>query len=153
MGYTSYSTENRVFRASLKGYNNVTTFNLDNVFSQQKEKKAHPDMLPTNIKSVRECFDSAEHPNTVPIQFYLDVTGSMGIIPVLLIRDGLPKIIGNLIQRGVKDPALMFGAVGDHECDSYPLQMAQFESGDEELDMWLTRTYIEKGGGGNGGRC
>jgi hypothetical protein len=31
------------------------------------------------------------------------------------------------------------------------LQVGQFESGDEELDMWLTRTYIESGGGGNAG--
>jgi hypothetical protein len=41
--------------------------------------------------------------------------------------------------------------VGDHECDDYPLQVGQFESGDSELDMWLTRTYIEGGGGGNAG--
>ena len=45
----------------------------------------------------------------------------------------------------------MFGAIGDHECDSCPLQVGQFESGDVELDMWLTRTFLEKGGGGNNG--
>jgi hypothetical protein len=28
--------------------------------------------------------------------------------------------------------------------DTSPLQISQFESGDAELDMWLTRTYIEK---------
>jgi hypothetical protein len=45
----------------------------------------------------------------------------------------------------------MFGAIGDHEYDHFPLQIAQFESGDAELDMWLTRTYLEGGGGGNYG--
>ncbi|CEJ67839.1 hypothetical protein BN1195_00119 [Chryseobacterium oranimense G311] len=59
--------------------------------------------------------------------------------------------MGGIIQGGVPDPALLFLGIGDHECDSYPLQVGQFESGDEELDMWLTRTYIESGGGGNAG--
>jgi len=99
----------------------------------------------------RESHDSEEHPLTVPIQLYLDVTGSMGHIPHEFIKDGLPTMIGTLIQSGIKDPALMFGAIGDHECDRHPLQVAQFESGDEELDMWLTRTYLEGGGGGNSG--
>jgi len=60
-------------------------------------------------------------------------------------------LMGKLIQNGVPDAALMFGAIGDHECDSYPLQIGQFESGDAELDMWLTRSYLEGGGGGNAG--
>jgi hypothetical protein len=45
----------------------------------------------------------------------------------------------------------MFGAIGDHECDRAPLQIGQFESGDAELDMWLTRTWLEGRGGGNAG--
>lgn len=73
------------------------------------------------------------------------------MIPQEMIKYGLPKLMGSLIQNGVPDAALMFGAIGDHECDSHPLQVAQFESGDQELDMWLTRTYLEGGGGGNDG--
>lgn len=75
----------------------------------------------------------------------------MGHIPHLLIKDGLPKLIGGIIQAGIPDPALLFLGIGDHEVDDAPLQVAQFESGDAELDMWLERTYIESGGGGNAG--
>ncbi len=41
--------------------------------------------------------------------------------------------------------------IGDSRGDRAPLQVGQFESGDSELDMWLTRTWLEKGGWGNGG--
>jgi hypothetical protein len=107
-------------------------------------------MNPNGIK-VRESCDSTEHPNTVPIQLYLDVTGSMRDIPHHMIKDGLPTLIGTLTQNGVPDVALMFGAIGDHECDQAPLQIGQFESGDAELDMWLERTWLEGNGGGNAG--
>ena len=59
--------------------------------------------------------------------------------------------MGGLIQNGIPDPTLLFLAIGDHECDKSPLQVGQFESGDPELDLWLTRTWLEKGGGGNAG--
>lgn len=147
MGYAGYSTESRLLRSSTMGY---STKSIDEVFIQQKERKVHESMSPKGIK-LRECRDSATHPNTVPIILALDVTGSMGGIPHELIKGGLPKLMGNLIQKGCPDASLLFLAVGDHECDRFPMQVAQFESGDEELDMWLTRTYIERGGGGNAG--
>jgi hypothetical protein len=75
----------------------------------------------------------------------------MGSIPHFLVKEGLPKIMGNIIQRNIKDPQLLFLAIGDHECDSSPLQVGQFESSDELLDKWLTEVYLEGGGGGNGG--
>jgi len=137
-------------RGETYGFAEVTSSTLDTVFKQQKEYKAHAEMDTKGFK-IRECRDSETHPNTVPIILGLDVTGSMGEIPAHLIRDGLPTLMSTLIQRGVPDASLCFVAVGDHECDSHPLQVAQFESGDEELDMWLTRTYIEGGGGGNYG--
>lgn len=100
---------------------------------------------------LRESRDSDAHPLSVPIIFALDVTGSMGKIPHYLVKDGLPHMMDGIIQRGIKDPQVLFLSVGDWTCDSYPLQVGQFESGDEELDLWLTRTYIEGGGGGNEG--
>jgi len=147
MGCSTYSGVDRLHRAKTVGY---ATKSINEIFTQQRERKAHKDMLPTGV-AFREARDSELHPNSTPVQLWLDVTGSMGIIPQMLIKDGLPKIISTLIQRGVPDVALMFGAIGDHECDNYPLQVAQFESGDAELDMWLTRTYLEGGGGGNQG--
>jgi len=147
MGNGGYSTYNRSVRSASMGY---ASKSRDEIFAQSKEHKIHEQMDPKNV-SIRECRDSVTHPNATPIQLYLDVTGSMGHIPHEMIKEGLPTLMGTLIQRGVPDAALLFGAVGDHECDSVPLQIGQFESGDEELDMWLTRTWLEGGGGGNAG--
>jgi hypothetical protein len=72
-------------------------------------------------------------------------------VPHELIKDGLPTMVGSVVQAGIADPSILFLAIGDHEVDNYPLQVGQFESGDAELDMWLTRTYLEGGGGGNAG--
>lgn len=147
MGYTTYCCDSRTLRASTLGY---TSASVDKIFTQQKERRIHESMSPNNLK-VRECRDSDAHPNTIPIILGLDVTGSMRKIPHELVKEGLPKLMSKLIQNGAKDASLCFVAVGDHECDGYPLQVAQFESGDEELDMWLTRSYLEGGGGGNAG--
>lgn len=151
MGSNSYYVDSRSLRAESLGYNKVTKDNLQTVFKQNIERKAHQDMLSSNIKGVREARDSEAHPNSIPVQLYLDVTGSMGNIPALLVKDGLPHIMETMLNKGINDVALMFGAIGDHECDRFPLQVGQFESGDTELDMWLTRTYIEGGGGRNAG--
>lgn len=147
MGSSLYDTNTRSMRSTSMAYH---TAPVDQIFTQNVERKSHKDMMPTGI-TFREARDSELHPNTVPIQFYLDVTGSMGMIPHEMIKDGLPTLMGKLIQNGIPDAALMFGAIGDHESDRYPLQVAQFESGDAELDMWLTRTYLEGNGGANGG--
>ena len=147
MGYGKYSLDDRTVRATTMGY---STKSRDDIFIQNKKRMIHEQMNPKGV-ALRESCDSEKHPNTTTIQLYLDDTGSMGNIPHELIKEGLPTLIGSLIQNGVEDVALMFGAVGDHECDSYPLQVGQFESGDAEMDMWLERTYLEGGGGGNEG--
>jgi hypothetical protein len=147
MGGTRYDFGARESRAKKVGY---ASKSAGEIFTQNALRMAHESMNPNGV-IVREARDSEVHPNTVPIILGLDVTGSMGHIPHELIKDGLPKLMGGIIQGGVPDPALLFLGIGDHECDRYPLQVGQFESGDEELDMWLTRTYIESGGGGNAG--
>lgn len=147
MGNTSYSSNLRTVRVSSLGYHSKP---VNDIFTQNRVRQIHALMDPANIV-IREARDSSVHPNTVPILLGLDVTGSMGHVSHDLIKDGLPNLVGGIIQKGILDPALLFVAIGDHECDSYPLQVAQFESGDAELDGWLTKTYIEGGGGGNRG--
>lgn len=147
MGYTSYSSDSRELRAVASGY---FTKGSDEIFTQAKERKIHESMVPSKAL-IREARDSETHPNSIPIIIALDTTGSMGNIPMHLVREGLPKMVGNIIQKGVPDPSILFLGVGDHECDEAPLQVGQFESGDEELDLWLTRTWLERGGGGNTG--
>lgn len=147
MGYTHYSVDDRMKRAAASGFG---TRSRDEIFAQQKERKIHDSMDPRKAQ-LRESRDSAAHPNSIPIIISLDVTGSMREIPHKLVVDGLPKLMGTIIEHGFPDPQVLFVAIGDHECDRYPLQVGQFESGDAELDLWLTRTYLEGGGGGNGG--
>ena len=147
MGASFYDIGERSLRSESVGYSSKS---VDEVFTQQRLKIAHESMIPKGIKK-RECRDSAEHPATIPIILNLDVTGSMLSIPADLIKEGLPKMMGGLIQNGAADASLLFTAIGDHECDRFPLQVGQFESGDAELDLWLTRSYLEGGGGCNAG--
>lgn len=144
MGYGSYSVTASTERSITNSY---ATLSAAQVFTN---RHVISQMSPYNI-SFRESRDSAEHPNSFPIVLGLDVTGSMGSIPHSLISTGLTKIMGRIMQAGQKDPQILFVAVGDHECDSSPLQIGQFESSDELLDKWLKNVYLESGGGGNDG--
>lgn len=49
-----------------------------------------------------------------------------------------------LMQLGIKDPQLLFMAVGDHE---YPIQVGQFESDTEKIVNSLEEFVLEGGGG------
>ena len=147
MGYSSYSSELRSVRATTLDYAHKSS---DEIFIQNKKREIHESMEPKKAL-IREARDSEAHPLSFPIILPLDLTGSMGSIPLHLVREGLPKLMSGIIQHGITDPQLLFLGIGDHTCDRYPLQVGQFECGDEELDMWLTRTYIEGGGGGNDG--
>lgn len=144
MGYGVYSEESRTTRSFHEGY---STKSAQEIFTS---RAMHPSMNPYQA-TMRESRDSNEHPNSVPIIFALDVTGSMGSIPHKLIVDGLPTIMSTIIKAGILDPQLMFLAIGDHVYDTAPLQVSQFESNDELLDRWLTRVWVEEGGGGNEG--
>ncbi len=108
MGHGRYSLSDRSVRSAEMGY---TTKSMHEIFSQQSINNA---MNPHGVK-VRESRDSEEHPDTVSIVLALDVTGSMGSIPHHLVKEGLPKIMGNIIQSGTPDPQLLFLAIGDHE--------------------------------------
>jgi len=144
MGHGTYSYTGRMDRAVSAGYYTKPT---EEIFSSKSINNA---MNPFGIK-LRESRDSKEHPNSIAIIIALDVTGSMGSVPHHLVKDGLPTIMQNIIDDGVKDPQVLFLAIGDHECDQSPLQVAQFESSDELLDKWLTDVFLEGGGGGNAG--
>lgn len=100
---------------------------------------------------VRECRDSEEHPRSMPIIIALDVTGSMLDIPHKMITEQLPYIMGKIQQMGIPDPQLLFMAVGDHECDRYPIQIGQFESDTTKIVDMLQSFVLEGGGGGNRG--
>jgi len=147
MGGTVYSASNAENTRSVNAfYTNTIAQN----FTQIAEKKAHDSMKSQGI-FLREARDSDVNPVSFPIILALDFTASMGMIPQNLIQEGLPKMVSSIIQGGVQHPAILFLGIGDHEVDKFPLQIGQFESGDEELDLWLTRSYLEQGGGSNEG--
>lgn len=144
MGHGSYSYSSTVSRAADLGYAHKSSHEI---FTQRKINNA---MSPYGVV-VRESRDSAEHPNSVAIIIALDVTGSMGSVPTYLVKEGFAEIMKKIIDAGIPDPQVLFVAIGDHECDSAPLQIGQFESSDELLEHWLTTVYLEGGGGGNAG--
>ena len=105
-----------------------------------------PALDPKCVK-VRECRDSDEHPNTIPIILGLDVTGSMGSACAAVARQ-LDKIITGLYED-VKDVEFMVMGIGDFAYDDAPLQVSQFES-DVRICDQLGKIWFERGGGGNG---
>ncbi len=141
MGHGNYSHE--AHEALTRGRATVAR---EEVF---KQRECHPLMNPKGVR-VRESRDSADHPHSLAIAFALDVTGSMGSIPDMLARQKLPKFMKLLFDCGVRDPQLLFMAVGDATSDRAPLQVGQFESTAELMDQWLTWSFLEgKGGGGS----
>jgi hypothetical protein len=144
MGYGGYSTDSRATRAVTDGFHTKSRSELF------KQRHVHDSLSPQGL-NVRECLDSTDHPHTIAVMLGLDVTGSMGIIPHELIKDGLPHIMSTIIEAGTPDVALCFLAIGDHINDHGSLQVAQFEASDELLDKHLQNVWLEGGGGGNGG--
>ena len=137
-GYSSISRSAYEDRTELKTTNEI--------FKQNVEKKVHADMNPMNL-GIREARDSENHPESIAVIIALDETGSMGHIPERIVRKDLSKIAGSLIEAGLKDLQIMFMGIGDHISDDAPLQVGQFESGDQELAMWLENTWLEGHGG------
>ena len=106
-----------------------------------------PLLDPKGVK-FRESCDSDTHPESNAIVVQFDVTGSMGDIPVLFAQKKLSSFMTMLLtQNTIPHPQVLFSAIGDAFVDSAPLQIGQFESGDE-MDEWLTKIYLEGGGGG-----
>lgn len=95
---------------------------------------------------IRECCDSEEHPNTIPIILALDVTGSMGQTAVEIAKK-LNVIITDLYSK-IQDVEFMIMGIGDFSYDSCPLQVSQFES-DIRIAEQLDKLFFEFGGGGN----
>lgn len=110
-----------------------------------------PKLDPLNIK-FRESRDSSVNPQSTPIIVCTDVTGSMGVLAETIVKHSLGPLFSEIYTRKpVTDPHIMFMANGDVYCDRAPLQVSQFEAGHKEIVEQLELTYLEGGGGGNGG--
>jgi hypothetical protein len=139
-GHYSSRTYNTVTNAR-----NYATKSANQIFSASLKDSMNPAQLKNGI---RECRDSLDHPYSVPIMVFVDVTGSMGSIPYNLIQNKFPQMMDTLIEHGVNDAQICFGAIGDHISDTVPLQIGQFEQETVKLVDALADIYIEGGGGG-----
>lgn len=109
-----------------------------------KQKTINEALRPRDV--IRECCDSTEHPNTIPVILALDVTGSMGDAAVEVAAD-INKVMTRLYKE-VKDVEFLVMGIGDLSCDDCPIQISQFES-DIRIVEQMDKVYFEYGGGGN----
>lgn len=105
------------------------------------------DKLLDPLNVTRECCDSEEHPESVPVILALDVTGSMGEA-CRRTAASINKIMTDLYTK-YKDIEFMIMGIGDLAYDNAPLQVSQYES-DIRIAEQLDKVYMEMGGGGNG---
>lgn len=151
MGSSSYSDGLYKSRAAATGTGASFFTHTKDVNSGRAAASVHEKLDPSKPNKagdrIREALDSAEHPDSVPIAVLFDVTGSMGVVPKVITAK-LPQLMAILLKKGyVTDPQILFGGIGDATCDRAPLQLGQFESGNE-LDEALSLIYLEGGGGG-----
>ncbi|MFZ1239132.1 MAG: hypothetical protein WAV74_19975 [Anaerolineae bacterium] len=145
MGYSNWSDAAYQSRQSYRQQTQQTAFTYDQQVRATGIVQIHDQMNP--FGKMRESRDSDQHPDSVAIAVLFDVTGSMGSVPRVL-QTKLGKLMRVLVQRGyVAHPQVLFGAIGDANCDKIPLQIGQFESG-LEMDDDLGKIYLEGGGGG-----
>lgn len=148
MGYGAWNDDSYRAAARFRRARGQDDFDYDAQVRRRPRAqwKAAPELEPYGMR-IRESRDSAEHPQTTPIAIFLDVTGSMSWVPRLL-QQRLSDLHGLLVEAGVPGPQLLFGAIGDEDYDSIPLQVGQFES-DNRMDEQLRQIVLEGGGGGD----
>ncbi len=139
-----------VSHASLRSYATANSYHYDESTGRMhgqtyKARTIDPSLDPRQFK-VRECCNSDEHPNTIPVILALDVTGSMGEA-CSETAAALGTIILDLYKNH-KDIEICVMGIGDLAYDRAPIQMSQFES-DIRIAESLDKVYMEHGGGGN----
>lgn len=119
-----------------------------NCTAQNMYKSRRLDKALDPLDVMRECRDTEEHPNTVPVILALDVTGSMGGASVRVAQK-LNQIMTDLYSdEDIKDIEFCIMGIGDLAYDKAPIQISQFES-DIRIAEQLDKLYFESGGGGN----
>lgn len=145
MGHARFTASNYInYRGTVLGNNATTSIN-----DEFKSRKLSQSLDPKKA-ILRESRDSDLNPESTPIIIAVDVTGSMGFIPNALAKEELPKLFTKIYtEKPVTDPHVMIMGIGDAYYDQAPLQVSQFEAGEEQLASQLSELYLERGGGGN----
>lgn len=138
--FANYTTSTR--GVSMNMFEN-TSYTAQELY---KSRRLSPVLDPNGV--TRECCDSEEHPNTLPVILALDVTGSMGDASVKVAQK-LNQIMTDLYaDQDIHDIEFCIMGIGDLAYDDAPVQMSQFES-DIRIAEQLDALYFEGGGGGN----
>lgn len=147
MGCGSWTRDSYVSYSTTMGRSVSTSGAISGSYSNQDMFKARTidsALDPKNV--IRECCDTEEHPNTIPVILALDVTGSMGESAVEVAKK--LNIIMTKLYEKITDVEFMIMGIGDLSCDYHPIQASQFES-DIRIAEQLDKIYFEFGGGGN----
>ena len=148
MGWGSWTRDSYVSYSTTKGMSVSTDGMISGSYSNQdmfKAKTIDSALDPKNV--IRECCDTEEHTNTIPVILALDVTGSMGQAAVEVAKK-LNVIMTKLYEK-ITDVEFLIMGIGDLAYDNCPIQASQFES-DIRIAEQLDKIYFEFGGGGNG---
>jgi hypothetical protein len=149
MGSTAWSDEHYRNHEAFRRTAGISAFAHDaDIRAQKVRPGVHAKMDPVVLKnSHRESRDSELHPDSRAVAVLFDVTGSMKAVP-RIVQQNLTTLFSLCLRRGyLAHPAILVGGIGDATCDAAPLQVGQFESGNEIEDD-LSRLYLEGGGGG-----
>lgn len=148
MGSGSWTSDSFKSYASRKSYKLTDSDTVDlrglHLQDMYDSVRLPEELNPKNV--VRECCDSEEHPNTIPVILALDVTGSMGAA-AMQVASKLNEIMTKLYKT-ITDIEFCVMGIGDLAYDQAPIQISQFES-DIRIAESLDKVYFERGGGGN----
>lgn len=144
MGGGAWTSTSYTASINTMGFSSAASLSNASVQDVYKAYRLNPLLDPRNV--MRECRDTEEHPETIPIILALDVTGSMGKAATMC-AGKLDEIMTELYGE-VKDVEFLMMGIGDLACDDAPIQASQFESDIRILDQ-TTKIYFEGGGGGN----
>ena len=144
MGNGAWTSASYTTSINTMGFSTAASLSKASVQDVYKAYHLDPLLDPRNV--MRECRDTEEHPETIPVILALDVTGSMG--PAATMCAGKLDEIMTELYGEVKDVEFLMMGIGDLACDDAPIQASQFESDIRILDQ-TTKIYFEGGGGGN----
>lgn len=147
MGGGTWTTSSFVNYTKSVGRSVSATGTVNGLYTAQdmfKCRDLQPELDPHKV--IRECRDTDEHPNTIPVILALDVTGSMGSTAAQVAKK-LNEVMTQLYGQ-VQDIEFLVMGIGDLACDYVPIQASQFES-DIRIAEQMDKVYFEAGGGGN----
>lgn len=147
MGYGYWTRDSFVDYSAARGRRVDADGRLDSRLTDRQiftQRGLNPNLNPRGV--MRECCDSAEHPDSLPVILALDVTGSMGPAAAEVakkVNEVMTRLYGE-----VRDVEFLVMGIGDLAYDSAPIQISQFES-DIRIAEQLDQVFLEHGGGGN----